>query len=84
MTSKTFLAIMKMMAPEAVFKTMNFFTKIIIFLKEVRLEIRKINWPTRQKTIRYTIIVLGVSAAVAMFLGGLDFVFTMLLNKFVL
>ncbi|PIW92119.1 MAG: preprotein translocase subunit SecE, partial [Candidatus Nealsonbacteria bacterium CG_4_8_14_3_um_filter_37_23] len=32
------------------------FTKIITFLKEVKLEIKKVNWPTRQETIRYTLI----------------------------
>jgi len=60
------------------------FGKIITFLKEVKLEIKKVNWPTRQQTIRYTLIVLGISAAVAIFLGGLDFLFTILLEEFVL
>ena len=60
------------------------FTKIITFLKEVKLEIRKVNWPTRQQTVRYTLIILGISFAVAAFLGGLDFFFTMLLDKFIL
>jgi len=60
------------------------FTKIITFLKEVKLEIRKVNWPTRQQTVRYTLIVLGISFAVAAFLGGLDFLFTILLEKFIL
>ena len=62
----------------------NIPNKIFTFLKEVRLEMKKVNWPTRQETIRYTLIVLGISAAIAIFLGGLDFVFTTLLNKFVL
>jgi len=48
------------------------------------MEIKKINWPTREKTIRYTLVVLGVSAAVAVFLGGLDFLFTFLLEQFIL
>ena len=60
------------------------FGKIISFLKEVKMEIKKINWPTREKTIRYTLVVLGVSAAVAVFLGGLDFLFTFLLEQFIL
>jgi preprotein translocase subunit SecE len=59
-------------------------SKIITFLKEVKMEIKKVNWPSREQTVRYTLIVLGVSAAVAMFLGGLDFVFTVLLEKFAL
>jgi preprotein translocase subunit SecE len=60
------------------------FNKIVTFLKEVRLEMKKVNWPTRQETIRYTLIVIGVSVAVAIFLGALDFIFTTLLNKFIL
>jgi preprotein translocase subunit SecE len=58
--------------------------KIITFLKEVRLEMKKINWPTRQETLRYTLIVIGISVAVAAFLGSLDFIFTTLLTKFIL
>jgi len=58
--------------------------KIITFLKEVKLEVKKINWPTRQQTIRYTLIVIGVSFAVAFFLGGLDYIFSTLLDIFIL
>ena len=57
--------------------------KIITFLKEVRLEMKKVNWPTRETTIKYTLIVVGISAVVAAFLGGLDILFTNLLEKFV-
>ncbi|MDO8435987.1 MAG: preprotein translocase subunit SecE [bacterium] len=63
---------------------MHIFSKIITFLKEVRLEVKKVNWPTRDETIRYTLIVIGVSVAVAIYLGGLDFLIGILLNKFVL
>ena len=57
--------------------------KITIFLKEVKMEIKKVNWPTRQETIRYTLIVIVVSFVVAVFLGGLDFLFAMILDKLV-
>lgn len=60
------------------------FDKIIVFLKEVQLEIKKVNWPTRNQTVKYTLIVLGISVVVALFLGSLDFLFTTLLEKFVL
>jgi len=59
-------------------------SKTISFLKEVKLEIKKVNWPTRDQTIKYTLIVLGISAAVALFLGSFDFLFTLLLEKFIL
>jgi preprotein translocase subunit SecE len=59
-------------------------SKAISFLKEVRIELKRVTWPTRQDTIKYTLIVIGFSLAVAAFLGGLDFLFTWLLEKFVI
>ncbi len=63
---------------------MKIFTKITTFLKEVRLEMKKVNWPSRQETIRKTLVVIGISVAIAIFLGAIDFILTTLLNKFVL
>jgi preprotein translocase subunit SecE len=63
---------------------MGIFTKISVYLKEVVIEMKKVNWPTRQQTIRYTLIVLGISVAVAIFSGILDFIFTRILNLFIL
>lgn len=60
------------------------FGKLIPFFKEVNLEIKKVNWPSRNQIFNYTMIVLGISAAVALFLGGLDFVFTTIMNRFIL
>ena len=60
------------------------FEKLINFLKEARVEIKKVIWPGRQDTIRYTLAVILISLGVAAFLGGLDFVFTFILNNFVL
>ena len=45
---------------------------------------KKVNWPSRQETIQYTLIVIGVSVVVAIYLGGLDFLFSFLLNKLIL
>lgn len=57
---------------------------IITYLKEVQLEMKKVNWPTRDQVVRYTLIVIAVALAVAAFLGALDFIFTALLEKFIL
>ncbi len=57
--------------------------KIMTFLKEVRLEMKRVNWPTRQETLNYTLLVLGFALAVAIFLGGLDYIFTIVRNKFI-
>ena len=60
------------------------FEKITTFLKEVKMEIKKVNWPTRRETVRYTLIVIVVSFVVAAFLGGLDVIFAKLLEIFIL
>ncbi|HEX9122988.1 MAG TPA: preprotein translocase subunit SecE [Actinomycetota bacterium] len=50
------------------------------FLKEVRQELKKVNWPTRQELVAYTIVVLVSVTVLTSFVFGLDFVF----SKFVL
>jgi len=62
----------------------NLLEKIITFLKEARVELKKVNWPTRQETIKHTLIIIGVSLAVAIFLGGLDFIFTWIIRQFII
>ena len=46
------------------------------FVREIRSELRKVVWPTRQEAINLTLIVIGVCAAVWLFLGLVDFGFT--------
>lgn len=48
----------------------------ITFLKEVREELNKVAWPSREQTIRYTVLVIIVAVVVGLFLGGLDYVLT--------
>jgi preprotein translocase subunit SecE len=42
------------------------------FLREVRIELRKVTWPTRKETIAATSMVIGLSIVVAFILGVLD------------
>lgn len=37
--------------------------------KDTRSELRKITWPTREETIRLTLVVIVLSIAMALFLG---------------
>ncbi len=67
----------------AVFKTMQVVDKIKSFLKEVYIELRKVNWLSRKDLLRYTMAVIAVTVAVAAFLGGLDYIFNFLLKIFV-
>ena len=46
------------------------------YFKDVRSEMKHVSWPTRRLTIVYTAVVVGVSVAIAVYLGLLDFVFS--------
>lgn len=39
---------------------------------EVVSELRRVTWPSRQETMRLTLMVIAVSGAVGLFLGGID------------
>lgn len=49
---------------------------VLSFLKEVKEELSKVAWPTREQTIRYTVLVVIVAGSVGLFLGGLDYILT--------
>ena len=46
------------------------------FLKEVRQELRKVDWPTRRELGAYTVVVLVSVTVLTAFVFALDFVFT--------
>ncbi len=48
---------------------------VVRYLKEVRSEMSKVIWPTREQTINLTSIVLVVMVAMGIFLGIVDYIF---------
>lgn len=57
---------------------------ILTFLREAKVELSRVNWPTQKDVIRYTILVVVISLAVSAFLGALDFLFSFLVEKYLL
>lgn len=49
-------------------------TRILDFFKEVQVELSKVVWPTREQTIKLTLMVILVTIAVGVFVSGVDFV----------
>ena len=49
------------------------------FLKEVRQELRKVDWPSRRELISYTVVVLVTVVVMTTLVFGLDFVFSKLI-----
>jgi preprotein translocase subunit SecE len=48
------------------------FKRIRQFLEDVRSEFKRIQWPTREATIKSTYVVLGVTITISIFLGIVD------------
>jgi preprotein translocase subunit SecE len=51
----------------------NVFQKSIQFLREVKIELKKVTWPSRKQTMGSTIVVLVLWMIISMFLGMVDF-----------
>ena len=40
-------------------------------------EMRKVSWPTKKQTINYSVLVIGLSVGMSLFLGILDYFFNL-------
>ena len=60
------------------FKIMSKFTK---YLKETKIELKYVIWPSRMQTLYYSLIVIILSVLTAYFLGIFDFIFSRVLEK---
>ncbi|MCK9626467.1 MAG: preprotein translocase subunit SecE [Bacteroidales bacterium] len=57
--------------------------KIGKFLSGPMSEIKKITWPTRKETIKYTFTVIAICVFVALILGLFDLLYMRLLESFI-
>ncbi|MBP7741702.1 MAG: preprotein translocase subunit SecE, partial [Candidatus Pacebacteria bacterium] len=49
---------------------------LISYLKNVRGELKHVVWPNRNQAIVHTVIIILISAFVALYIAGLDYIFT--------
>ena len=50
----------------------NVFTRAIQFLREVKIELKKVTWPTRKQTTGSTLVVIVLVMIISAFLGIVD------------
>jgi preprotein translocase subunit SecE len=55
---------------------------MINFLREVKGEMKHVNWPTRKQTIIYSLLVVVLSLFVAAYVGAFDYLFTLIVEQF--
>ncbi|MGD8542242.1 MAG: preprotein translocase subunit SecE, partial [Desulfobacteraceae bacterium] len=56
----------------AVTQDKNILNRSIQFLREVKVELKKVTWPTRKQAIGSTVVVIVVVMIVSLFLGVVD------------
>jgi preprotein translocase subunit SecE len=61
----------------------NFIDATFQFLREVKVELKKVTWPSRKQTIGSTVVVLALVVLISLFLGVVDIGLSQLI-KFVL
>jgi preprotein translocase subunit SecE len=69
--------------PRGVFyyKNMN---RFINYIKDTRGELQHVSWPTRRQAVMFTVVVIIISVVTSVFLGFFDYIFSLILQKFVL
>lgn len=58
----------------------NFFQKAVEFFREVKVELKKVTWPTRKQTVGTTIVVIVFVFVIATFLGLFDYALSKLVQ----
>ena len=58
---------------QAVKKEPNIIDKSLQFLREVRVELKKVTWPSRKQTLGATAVVIILVMIISLFLGIVDF-----------
>jgi preprotein translocase subunit SecE len=43
-----------------------------VFLREVRAELKKVNWPNREQIVSYTVVVLVITTVLTTLIWGVD------------
>ncbi len=56
-------------------KRPNFFLRIVIFIRQVFAELRKVVTPTRKELVKFTAVVLGFVVVMMALVYGLDVLF---------
>ena len=58
--------------------------KITDYFKSIKTELKHVSWPTRKQAIAFSVIVVVVSVATSLYLGFFDFIFSKILQYFVI
>lgn len=60
--------------------------RLIKYFSDTAAELKQVSWPTQHQAVLYTLLVIVISAVVALYVGAFDYVFSQginfIVNKF--
>jgi preprotein translocase subunit SecE len=57
--------------------------KVLVFVNEVKSELKKVSWPQRDELVGSVIIVCLLTLVFAVILGSMDFLFSTLVKRII-
>lgn len=58
-------------------------SRLTNYIKDTRAEMKHVSWPTQKQAIIFTVLVIGVSITISIFLGIADFIFSKGIDWFI-
>jgi preprotein translocase subunit SecE len=59
-------------------------SKLINYIRDTRGELAHVSWPTKRQAIALTVLTILVSVLVSLYLGFFDYLFSLIIQKFVI
>ncbi len=56
---------------------------VVRYLREAFEELKKVTWPSKNMTVKYSVLVVGISLFLAVFLSFFDFIFSLGLEQLI-
>lgn len=72
-TKRRTIAVQKASTPARAYPGRETVEKVMQFLREVRVELKRVTWPSRKQTVGSTAVVIALVMIIALFLGVVDF-----------
>lgn len=63
---------------------LGFFSKLTKFFRQVKAEMKKVNWPSRKEISSYTMVVIVTVLALIAFIGVIDFILSNTITPLIL
>jgi preprotein translocase subunit SecE len=58
-------------------------TRFVKYVRATIAELRQVSWPAQRQSITYTVLVILISAIVALYVGAFDYVFSQGINALI-